>query len=299
MVEHKKALLQLPYGRRSLSYLLHEDKLQAWDLLEQDQPTDNVTYRKYTEWEHELKNLQLKLPDELKATKSKLEAKDSEIKDRESRIKGLEELNAKLEEEKKATFDIIEGEKVCPLEEFKQKKDHRRCVGFENATGLKKKSTAKLQDSRTVRKIVNLDDHIALACPGLKANARVLINKVRIECQSHQLTVEDLVTVEYITCYIAGLQQKYTQSGCVRSFGLSTLIIGFDPYTGAPTLYQTDPSGTFSTWKANGTGRNSNSLREFPEKNYKETTRQQTVKLALSALLEVSNSKRCIFNLVS
>ncbi|XP_062114419.1 proteasome subunit alpha type-7-like [Humulus lupulus] len=175
----------------------------------------------------------------------------------------------------------------------------RRCVGFENATGLKKKSTAKLQDSRTVRKIVNLDDHIALACPGLKANARVLINKVRIECQSHQLTVEDLVTVEYITCYIAGLQQKYTQSGCVRSFGLSTLIIGFDPYTGAPTLYQTDPSGTFSTWKANGTGRNSNSLREFPEKNYKETTRQQTVKLALSALLEVSNSKRCIFNLVS
>ena len=79
----------------------------------------------------EVKNLQIKLADELKAAKltmseleSKLEAKDSEIKERDSRIKELEELNAKLEEEKKATFDILKGEKACLLGEFKQKKDH-------------------------------------------------------------------------------------------------------------------------------------------------------------------------------
>ncbi|KAJ8771040.1 hypothetical protein K2173_023365 [Erythroxylum novogranatense] len=156
--------------------------------------------------------------------------------------------------------------------------------------GVEKKSTPKLQDSRSVRKIVNLDDHIALACAGLKADARVLINRARIECQSHRLTVEDPVTVEYITRYIAGLQQKYTQSGGVRPFGLSTLIIGFDPYTGAPSLYQTDPSGTFSAWKANATGRNSNSIREFLEKNYKETSGQETIKLAIRALLEVVES---------
>jgi 20S proteasome subunit alpha 4 len=135
---------------------------------------------------------------------------------------------------------------------------------------------------------VNLDDHIALACAGLKADARVLINRARIECQSHRLTVEDPVTVEYITRYIAGLQQKYTQSGGVRPFGLSTLIVGFDPYTNSPSLYQTDPSGTFSAWKANATGRNSNSIREFLEKNYKETSGQETVKLAIRALLEVN-----------
>lgn len=106
--------------------------------------------------------------------------------------------------------------------------------------------------------------------------------------QSHKLTVEDPVTVEYITRYIAGLQQKYTQSGGVRPFGLSTLIVGFDPHTGVPALYQTDPSGTFSAWKANATGRNSNSMREFLEKNYTETSGQETLKLAIRALLEVS-----------
>eukprot|EP00252_Welwitschia_mirabilis_P013512 TRINITY_DN29713_c0_g1_i1.p1 TRINITY_DN29713_c0_g1~~TRINITY_DN29713_c0_g1_i1.p1 ORF type:complete len:250 (-),score=52.24 TRINITY_DN29713_c0_g1_i1:245-994(-) len=164
--------------------------------------------------------------------------------------------------------------------------------GLDNIVlAVERKSTAKLEDSRTVRKIVNLDNHIALACAGLKADARVLINRARIECQSHRLTVEDPVTVEYITRYIAGFQQKYTQSGGVRPFGLSTLIVGFDPYTGEPALYQTDPSGTFSAWKANATGRNSNSIRDFLEKNYKPTAGDETIKLAARALLEVVESK--------
>ncbi|CAM6034931.1 unnamed protein product [Sphagnum compactum] len=156
--------------------------------------------------------------------------------------------------------------------------------------GVEKKSTAKLQDARTVRKILKLDDHISLAFAGLTADARVLVNRARVECQSHRLTVEDPVTVEYITRFIAGLQQKYTQSGGVRPFGISTLIVGFDPYTKAPSLYQTDPSGTFSAWKANATGRNSNSVREFLEKNYTETSGMETVKLAVRALLEVVES---------
>ena len=118
---------------------------------------------------------------------------------------------------------------------------------------------------------------------GLTADARVLIKQARVECQSHKLTVEDPVTLEYITRHVASLKQRYTQSNGRRPFGISCLITGFD-YDGTPRLYQTDPSGTYHEWKANAIGRNAKTVREFLEKNYvadKVAAEADTVKLAI------------------
>jgi len=158
---------------------------------------------------------------------------------------------------------------------------------------VEKKSVAKLQEERTVRKICLLDDHVVMAFAGLTADARILIDRARVECQSHKLTVEDPVTLEYITRFIAQLKQKYTQSNGRRPFGISALIAGFDE-DGTPRLFQTDPSGVYHEWKANATGRSAKTVREFLEKSYSQEisdSDEATIKLAIKALLEVVQGK--------
>lgn len=157
-----------------------------------------------------------------------------------------------------------------------------------------RRTTLKLQDPRiTPTKINKIDYHVQLAFAGLNADARVLIDKARIEAQSHKLTLEDSVSVEYLTKYVAGLQQRYTQSGGARPFGISTLIAGFDENDKIPKLYQTEPSGIYSAWKAQSIGRSSKTVREFLEKNYPSKEGDDpldeaaTIKLAIKALLEV------------
>lgn len=152
-----------------------------------------------------------------------------------------------------------------------------------------KRSQLKLQDPRiTPSKICEIDDNVVLAFAGLNADARVLVDKARVEAQSHKLNMEDAVSVKYLTKYVAGIQQRYTQTGGVRPFGLSTLIIGFDPKDDQPHLYQTEPSGVYTEWKANAIGRSSKTLRELLEKKYEaDMDRDQTIRLAVKCLLEV------------
>ena len=51
MTEHRETLLRLPYGRRSLSYLLHEDRLRACGLMGEGQSTSDWSNKKYERWE--------------------------------------------------------------------------------------------------------------------------------------------------------------------------------------------------------------------------------------------------------
>jgi 20S proteasome subunit alpha 4 len=157
--------------------------------------------------------------------------------------------------------------------------------------GVERKAVAQLQDPRTIRKIAKLDEHLIIAFAGLTADARVLIAKARTEAQSFRLTCEDAPTIDYMARFIAKTQQKYTQRGGVRPFGVSSMIAGFST-TGSPELYLTDPAGTYSAWKASAIGgRNEKAVKEYLEKNWTaDMLETDAVQLTVKALLEVVDS---------
>ena len=161
--------------------------------------------------------------------------------------------------------------------------------------GVEKKTEVKLQDPRTIKKILPIDEHISMTFAGLQADARVLANRARLECQSYRYNMEDVPSVDYIAKYIAKMQQKYTQRNSTRPFGVSVFVIGFDEEHKGPRLLLTEPSGAFSSWKAHAIGRNAKALEAYLENNYEaDMDEGKTIRLAVETLLESVESEKHI-----
>ncbi len=126
---------------------------------------------------------------------------------------------------------------------------------------------SRLMEVDTIEKIYKIDDHIAAATSGLVADARVLVERARIEAQINKLTYDEPISVKELARRICDYKQQYTQFGGVRPFGVSLLIAGVDE---EPKLYETDPSGALLEYKATAIGMGRNVVMDFFEKEYRE-----------------------------
>lgn len=151
------------------------------------------------------------------------------------------------------------------------------------------KSVPKLQVSNS-KKMMCLDDKIAVTFAGLGADARVLLNNVRDELQVYRLNFSDDPSPEWAARYIARIQQKYTTRGGRRPYGLATLVAGFNSDK-KPELYQTDPNGTYTGWKATAIGHNFKNPLDHLEAQYQENMNELTTqKLAIRAILQTTEA---------
>ena len=149
------------------------------------------------------------------------------------------------------------------------------------------KKSSELQEVIGSEKIFKIDDHIGVAIAGLTSDARVLIDRARIQAQVNLLNYDEKISVKDSTLNICEYKQVFTQNAGVRPFGVSFLVAGIDNDS-TPSLFLTDPSGAMWGYKAFAIGAGATEARAYLEEHYKEDMSDEELKLLpLRALKEL------------
>ena len=152
-----------------------------------------------------------------------------------------------------------------------------------------KNANSKLLVPESMKKVFEIDKHIAATASGLIADARRLVDLARTEAQRHKLAYSEPASVETISKELCDLMQVYTQYGGIRPFGVSLLVAGVDD---KPRLYEAEPSGALTGYLADAVGSGKKEVEEFFEKEYKPGMNQEeAIALAMKALKKSADLK--------
>lgn len=133
-----------------------------------------------------------------------------------------------------------------------------------------KKVTSKLlEQNRSHEKIFTLGGNVVAGVAGMTADANSLVNYARNAAQKYLLEFNEDMPVEQLVKRLCDLKQGYTQYGGLRPFGVALLYAGYDTHHGFQ-LYQSDPSGNYSGWKATCAGANNGTATSLLKQEYRD-----------------------------
>jgi len=112
-----------------------------------------------------------------------------------------------------------------------------------------------------------IDKHVCCLVAGYASDANTLIQHSRLEAQRYLYRYQEPIPVEQIVKGVCNFKQSYTQYGGLRPFGVGFLIAGYDQNNGYQ-LYQTDPSGNYTCWKATVIGQNNQAGKSILKSDY-------------------------------
>ncbi|XP_032239413.2 proteasome subunit alpha type-4 [Nematostella vectensis] len=163
------------------------------------------------------------------------------------------------------------------------------CLGILANDGIvlacERRNTNKLLDEVFLsEKIYKLHKDMACSVAGITSDANVLTNELRLIAQRYELQYQEPIPCEQMVSSLCDLKQAYTQFGGLRPFGVSILYVGWDKHFGYQ-LYQSDPSGNYSGWKATCIGNNSVAAVSLLKQEYKED--EMSLKDALTLSIKV------------
>ncbi|XKL61167.1 hypothetical protein PGB90_008224 [Kerria lacca] len=163
------------------------------------------------------------------------------------------------------------------------------CLGILANDGIllaaEKKNTNKLLDEVFFsEKIYKLNEDMVCSVAGITSDANVLTSELRLIAQRYLLQYGESIPCEQLVSWLCDIKQAYTQYGGKRPFGVSILYMGWDKHYGYQ-LYQSDPSGNYSGWKATCIGNNSAAAISSLKQEYKE--HEMTLKDAQALAIKV------------
>ncbi|KAL7410741.1 putative PRE9-20S proteasome subunit Y13 [Mrakia frigida] len=141
-------------------------------------------------------------------------------------------------------------------------------------------------------KIFLLNNNVLGGVAGITSDSNSLVNYARTAAQNHLLSYNEDMPVEMLVQRLADLKQGYTQHGGLRPFGVSLLYIGYDDLYKFQ-LYQSDPSGNYSGWKATAIGSNNGTATSLLKQDYKETMNiEEATELCLKVMSKTMDSTK-------
>lgn len=169
------------------------------------------------------------------------------------------------------------------------------CLGILASDGIviaaEKKNVHKLLDDTVLaEKIYRLSDNISCTVAGITADANILINHLRLSAAQYKLAYGEEMPVEQLVQDLCNQKQRYTQVGGKRPFGVSLLYAGWDRHYGYQ-LYQSDPSGNYTGWKATCIGNNHSAAVALLKQEYKSPTLAEAKTLAMKVLSKTLDVK--------
>lgn len=146
-----------------------------------------------------------------------------------------------------------------------------------------KKIHSTLIIPESVEKIFKIDNHIWTACAGLIGDGRRLVEYARQLSQENRTYFDQPIEVETLVKKIASVIQYFTQYGGGRPFGVSLIIAGFD--TLGKHIFEVEPSGAITAYKALAIGQNRQKLMDYLEKNYKDNlSLEEAIELGIKTI---------------
>ncbi|KAL3935238.1 MAG: hypothetical protein SGBAC_009201 [Bacillariaceae sp.] len=170
------------------------------------------------------------------------------------------------------------------------------CVGILAKDGIvmaseRRITSGLLAPAKVSEKTYQLCKHAACNVAGLTADANILIDQARLRAGRYQYQYQEPIPLEQLVEHVCNYKQFYTQRGGLRPFGVAFLFAGYDEHHGFQ-LYQSDPSGNYSGWKATVIGANNQAGKSLLKSEYKTGEEaeesipdlQEALKLAVKVL---------------